>query len=164
MSKISKGVRAFGIYFIVYSCGMFLERVGSILYHLIQNRIMATAPSSQTDYYHRNEIFLYSTFDAIVDFIGLGLAIFVFFAALRILKISNRILTSIKVICIVGISYNIIAIIKDVIKILNYPANLEWRSWLLAGGIATCILSICFWCFVFYFFNRTTIKEQFATV
>lgn len=160
MAKMSKGVRAFGIYFIVYSCLMFLERVTSIVYHLIQNRTAAISSSSRYSNIY-SELFWYSKFDAIVDFIGLGLAIFVFFAALRILKLSRFALTSVGVICGVGIGYNISAIIKDTMKIVYHAQQIQWRSYMLAGGIATCLLSIAFWCFVLYFFSRSVIKEQF---
>jgi len=160
MSKISKGTRTFGIYFIVYACSMFLARVTSLLYHLIENLTLASNASR-----HRqaaSEVFLYTTFDAVVDFIGLGLAIFVFFAAMRILKLSKLALASVNITCVVGVGYNVAAIIKDVMKVLYHANNIGWRSYQIAGGIAMCLLSICFWCFVFYFFNRASIKKQFG--
>lgn len=157
MPNMSKGTRAFGVFFIVYSCSMFLGRVTSILYHLIQSRVATVARRS----YYYSDLSFYSTVDLIVDFVGLGLAIFVFFAALRILKLSKLALSSIKMTAAVGIGYNVFAIVKDAMKIINSASQIEWRSYMLAGGIATCLLSIGFWCFVLYFFNRTAIKEQF---
>ncbi|MBL7130443.1 MAG: hypothetical protein ISS45_03420 [Candidatus Omnitrophica bacterium] len=160
MGRMSKGVRAFGIYFIVYSCLMFLARVTSVLYQLIQNIILASGVSQ-----HRYQLPLgslsYSPFDAIVDFIGLGLTILVFFTALKVFKLTKLALTNVKMVCAIGVVYNLAAIIKDTIKIVSYPEIIKWMSYKIAGGISMCFLSIGFWCFVFYFFNRSSIKEQF---
>jgi len=103
----------------------------------------------------------YSTFDAIVDFIGLGLAILVFFTALRLFKLSKLVLSSVNIIGAVGIGYNLAAIIKDVLKVVYHADMMTYMSYKIAGGIALCLLSIGFWCFVIYFFHRSSIKEQF---
>jgi len=163
MAQMSKGTRAFGIYFIVYACSMFLGRVTSILYHLIETiTIMAQKTGARRLYCGYSDTLSYSYLDCLVDFVGLALAIFVMFAAFRVFKLTKLALQSIRVITIVGIAYNVLAIAKDVVKIVSTPADVRYTAYFIAGGIATCLLSIGFWAFVYYFFSRQSIKAQFT--
>lgn len=158
-AKLSAGLKRFAVFFIIYSCLMFLGRVTCIIFQLVEQNGV-TLGNIYPEGFSISDIALYSSYDAAVDFLGLGLAFFVFLAGLRILMRSKLAYKNIRLICTMGILYNILAIAKDSFKILNNMNLVEWSALAIAVGIAACLLSIAFWIFVYFFFSQSSVKKQ----
>ena len=146
---ISKGVRAFGIGFIVLSILIFIGGVGSLISNILNVAgLMANYLSK-----------IPSIFDWIISIAGIFGGIILFFAGLFIIKNKN---SSIKILNFASIIFMVHAILKIIESFREIFASEPGGLAVVTGStsIAFNVFVVLFWIYVLWFFNRQKIKDQ----
>lgn len=144
---ITKGVRAFAIFFIIYGILRFIISIGLLIYSIFIITLYSNSEKINT---------YLSIYTWTISIIVLLAAVFLFFSGYGILKSK---LSSLKILFWASIFFiisNIFRITEGIIRILIFP--MPPKSFYIYG---INIFSILFWVFIIYFFKKESTKSQF---
>lgn len=160
MPQLTKGIKAFAIYFIVWGIITFLSATGYIIYHVFITAIIS--PPSTMDQIPFSSYNPPSALDWVTEGIGIISGIILFFAGLFILRAQPSSLPILKSALTLFIVNNILSIIEQVRKVLAIRGETYavFSVYGAAFKIAFYIFSVFFWTFIIWFFFRQSVRSQ----
>jgi hypothetical protein len=150
---VSKGVKAFAIYFIVWAIIVFLSSFAALLYQIF----LITGVFGES---------LYSLLPALgfLDWartlLGVLSAFLLFFAGLFVLKTKNTAIRWVLISSSVLIIKNIVNIVRVFKQILGAEGSI--LASFSTYTISFYVFSILVWVFVMFFFSKESVKSQFT--